>query len=425
MTGLIEIPIYLNAIIAIAAIFTPSLHSLLPPHNHAMKIYTVGGAVRDELLGIPSRDRDYVVVGASPAMMLDAGFTPVGADFPVFMHPTTHEEYALARTERKVAPGYKGFVFHAAPDVTLAQDLSRRDLTINAIAKDADGNIIDPYGGRTDLQQKILRHVSDAFREDPVRILRTARFAARFAASGFTVANDTTALMREMVVAGEVDALVAERVWQEIARGLMEATPSRLFAVLQSCGALARITPELVAITRPEHQVMIALDDAAHSQASLTVRFALITMALDIEQIESLCSRLKIPSDCRALALTFARVRADVYRALTLDAAQLLGLLDRADALRRPARFAEVLQACAFAFRASTDTADVRQPFSPSFPPPDYLPRALACVQALDFAAISTSTTNPQNIPAAIAQAKLNVLQEFIVSNASERTRTP
>lgn len=208
-----------------------------------MKTYVVGGAVRDALLGLPVQDHDHVVVGATPEEMIAKGFTPVGKDFPVFLHPKTHEEYALARTERKTAPGYKGFVFHAAADVTLEQDLVRRDLTVNAMAQGEDGVIIDPFGGRKDLQARVFRHVSQAFAEDPVRILRVARFAARF--QDFTVAPETNRLMQDMVEAGEVDALVPERVWQELSRGLMEARPSRMFEVLRACGALARIIPEL------------------------------------------------------------------------------------------------------------------------------------------------------------------------------------
>jgi tRNA nucleotidyltransferase (CCA-adding enzyme) len=254
-----------------------------------MKTYLVGGAVRDELLNLPVTDRDYVVVGKTPHEMIEAGYRPVGADFPVFLHPTSHEEYALARTERKTAPGYKGFVFHASPTVTIEEDLMRRDLTINAMAKDAHGHIIDPYGGQADLNHKLLRHVGDAFREDPVRILRLARFAARFASLGFRVADETTSLMGEMVTAGEVDALVAERVWQEIARGLMEKTPSAMFAVLRSCGALARIAPEIdrlwgVPQSKTAHpeidtgvHVMMVIDHAALIHASLPVRFAALT----------------------------------------------------------------------------------------------------------------------------------------------------
>jgi len=252
-----------------------------------MNIYCVGGAVRDELLGLPIQDRDFVVVGATPEAMVKLGYRPVGKDFPVFLHPDTHEEYALARTERKTAKGYKGFQVHAAPDVTLEQDLARRDLTINAIAKSSNGDIIDPFHGQRDIQAKVLRHVSTAFAEDPVRILRLARFAARF--TEFSVADDTMQLMHEMVGAGEVDALVPERVWQELAKGLMEAKPSRMFEVLRSCGALARIFPELDRLwgvpQPPKHHpeidtgvhVMMVIDYAAQQGFSLPVRFAALT----------------------------------------------------------------------------------------------------------------------------------------------------
>ena len=239
----------------------------------ATQIFTVGGAVRDELLGLPVQDRDFVVVGATPADMLAQGFRAVGKDFPVFLHPKTHEEYALARTERKTGPGYTGFAFHAAPDVSLTDDLARRDLTINAIARDAAGALTDPFGGVADIAARVLRHVGPAFVEDPVRILRVARFAARF--TEFTVAPETLELMRRMVDAGEVDHLVAERVWQEMARGLMEERPSRMFEVLRECGALARLVPELDRLFgvpqradfHPEVDtgihVMMALDEAA------------------------------------------------------------------------------------------------------------------------------------------------------------------
>ncbi|MGZ5072476.1 MAG: multifunctional CCA addition/repair protein, partial [Usitatibacter sp.] len=240
-----------------------------------MKIYRVGGSVRDELLGIAVQDHDYVVVGADPAEMAKRGFRPVGSDFPVFLHPQTHEEYALARTERKTAPGYRGFAFHAAPDVTLEEDLRRRDLTINAMARGEDGALVDPYGGESDLRAGVLRHVSDAFAEDPVRILRVARFAARF---GFAVAPETLALMRSMVESGEADALVPERVWQELARGLMEKSPSRMIAVLRECAALARILPELDrSFERPDVPERLArrLDCAGQRALPLPVRFAL------------------------------------------------------------------------------------------------------------------------------------------------------
>ena len=340
-----------------------------------MKVYAVGGTVRDELLGIASGDRDWVVVGASPQQMLDAGYLPVGSDFPVFLHPTNHDEYALARTERKTAPGYHGFVFHADAGVTLEQDLQRRDLTINAMARDADGTLIDPCGGQRDLADKLLRHVSPAFAEDPVRILRLARFAARF--PDFTVAPETLALMREMVAAGEVDALVSERVWQELSRGLMEAKPSRLFDVLRSCGALARLLPEVDRLWgvpqradyHPEVDtgvhLMMVLDMSARLGTSLAVRFACLghdlgkgTTPADVlprhighEQrsvalVRAVCERLRVPVDCRELAEVVAREHGNVHRSAEFGAAALVRLLDRCDAWRRPQRFAEMLLAC-------------------------------------------------------------------------------
>jgi tRNA nucleotidyltransferase (CCA-adding enzyme) len=257
-----------------------------------LKTYVVGGAVRDELLGLPVQDRDYVVVGATPDEMVSLGFKPVGKDFPVFLHPETHEEYALARTERKTARGYHGFEFYAAPDVTLEQDLARRDLTINAMARDEDGNLIDPFNGAEDVSAGILRHVSPAFSEDPVRVLRLARFAARF---GFDIAAETDELMREMVANGEVDALVPERVWQELARGLMEKRPSRMLEILQECGALARIAPELAALLEERERAetaLGALDAAAAAGAPLEVRFAALTKALDPFAVEKLSERL-------------------------------------------------------------------------------------------------------------------------------------
>ena len=264
----------------------------MPP---TYKIYVVGGAVRDALMDLPVKDRDYVVVGATPEQMKAAGFIAVGKDFPVFLHPTTHEEYALARTERKTAPGYTGFAFHAAPDVTLEQDLQRRDLTINAIAQDTDGTLIDPCDGQTDIKNKVFRHVSTAFVEDPVRILRLARFAARF--TEFNVAPQTATLMHQMVESGEVDALVSERVWQEIARGLMESKPSRMFVVLRECGALKRLMPELDGLfdhaldTQPDSSttdaaaiIMNELDIAAQASVSLPIRFSVIAYHLASEQ---------------------------------------------------------------------------------------------------------------------------------------------
>ena len=384
----------------------------MPP----LQTYVVGGAVRDQLLGRPVDDRDWVVVGATPAQMLEAGFRQVGADFPVFLHPQTNEEYALARTERKSAPGYHGFTVHADPSVTLEQDLSRRDLTINAMALREDGTLIDPYGGARDLQQRVLRHVSDAFAEDPVRILRVARFAARFA--DFRVAPDTLALMRRMVEAGEVQSLVAERVWQELARGLMEATPSRMFELLRDCAASRVLLPEVDRLwgvpQPPAHHpeidtgvhLMMVLDESARVQAPLPVRFACLCHDLGkgttpadvlprhlgheergVKLLRALCDRLKVPVECRALAEITAREHGHVHASLDLKPAAQLRLLERCDALRRPARFADMLLACecdargrlgfeqrdypqrmrllqALAFARGVDTAAVAQRFA-------------------------------------------------------------
>jgi tRNA nucleotidyltransferase (CCA-adding enzyme) len=352
-----------------------------------MDIYMVGGAVRDALLGLPVQDHDWVVVGATPEELADRGYIPVGKDFPVFLHPQTKEEYALARTERKTARGYRGFEVYAAPDVTLAQDLARRDLTINAIAvrarpAGAPGQLdirqevlIDPYSGRKDLAGKVLRHVTDAFREDPVRILRVARFAARFA--DFTVAPETLALMRAMVRDGEVDALVAERVWQELSRGLMENAPSRMFEVLRECGALQKLLPEVDRLwgvpQRAEYHpevdtgvhLMMVLDMSARLQAGLAVRFACLchdlgkgTTPADIlprhigheargaRLLQGVCERLRVPTDCRELADVVAREHGNIHRSAEFGAAALVRLLERCDALRKPRRFAEALLAC-------------------------------------------------------------------------------
>lgn len=335
----------------------------------------VGGAVRDALMGQPVADRDWVVVGATPQAMLDAGFVPVGRDFPVFLHPETHEEYALARTERKTARGYHGFAFYAEPDVTLEQDLARRDLTINAIAQRPDGTLVDPYGGRADLQARLLRHVSPAFAEDPVRILRVARFAARFPA--FTVAPETVDLMRRMVAHGEADALVPERVWQEISRGLMATRPSRMFEVLRRCGALVRILPEVDRLwgvpQRAEHHpevdtgvhLLMVLDMCAQLQAPLTVRFACLAHDLGkgttppeilprhlgheqrgVALLRPLAERLRVPNDCRELAEVVAREHGHIHGSTNFGAAALVRLLERCDAFRKPERFGEILLAC-------------------------------------------------------------------------------
>ncbi|MBQ5948847.1 multifunctional CCA tRNA nucleotidyl transferase/2'3'-cyclic phosphodiesterase/2'nucleotidase/phosphatase [Massilia sp. ST3] len=314
-----------------------------------MRSYVVGGAVRDQLLGLPVQDRDHVVVGATPEQMLAAGFRPVGKDFPVFLHPATQEEYALARTERKTARGYHGFAFHTAPDVTLEQDLVRRDLTINAMALGEDGAIVDPYGGQRDLRERVFRHVSEAFAEDPVRILRVARFAARL--PEFRVAAATNALMRRMVDQGEVDALVPERVWQELARGLMEVRPSRMLAVLDDCGALARILPELDSGAR----TVAMIDEVARRGHPLEVRFAVLMCGLvagegDVAPVQDVCKRLKAPNECRDLALmTVRELGLAARQAGAPDAPALVALFQRCDAFRKPERFVQMLQAAACA----------------------------------------------------------------------------
>ncbi|NBX61141.1 MAG: multifunctional CCA addition/repair protein [Betaproteobacteria bacterium] len=340
-----------------------------------MKTYLVGGAVRDAMLGIAGADRDWVVVGSTPEAMVARGFTPVGKDFPVFLHPHTHEEHALARTERKTAPGYKGFVVHASPEVTLEEDLARRDLTINAMAQADDGHLIDPFGGQQDLQHKVLRHVTDAFREDPVRILRVARLAARF--PDFSVAPSTMALMQDMVQAGEVDALVSERVWQELAKGLMASMPSRMLNVLRESGAMSVLLPEvhrLYGVPQPvEHHPEIdtgvhlemVLDETARVNAPLEVRFAALCHDLgkgttakallprhigheerSVTLLRGLSERLRVPVHCRELADVVAREHGHVHGAMSLGAEALLRLLVRCDAIRRPERFALTLLAC-------------------------------------------------------------------------------
>ena len=364
-----------------------------------MKTYRVGGSVRDELLGLDVQDHDWVVVGADPAEMSRQGFKPVGADFPVFLHPKTHEEYALARTERKTGPGYRGFAFHAAPDVTLEDDLRRRDLTINAMARAEDGTLIDPHGGEHDLRAGILRHVSDAFAEDPVRILRVARFAARF---GFTVATETMALMHRMVTDGEADALVPERVWQELSRGLMEREPSRMIAVLRECGALARALPEIDAtFDLPEVPESLAarLDRAASRGHALPVRYALLVLDVPADAAESLAQRVNAPSDCRTLALTALRDRSLFADAATLDAETTLALLERADAFRRPERLEHLIQV------AECDgPVDGRGPR-------DALLRAAQAARAVDAGAVALE--NPEDIPGAVRRARLIAIADL------------
>jgi tRNA nucleotidyltransferase (CCA-adding enzyme) len=338
-------------------------------------VYVVGGAVRDALLGLPSQDKDYVVVGQDVQSMLNAGFKPVGKDFPVFLHPKTHEEYALARTERKTAKGYKGFEVYASPEVTLEQDLSRRDFTMNAIAQVTNGQLIDPFNGALDIKHKIIRHVSGAFAEDPVRILRAARFSARL--TDFTIAPETMALMRQMVDEGEVDALVPERVWQELSRGLMEAKPSRMFEVLRQCGALNVLFPELNALWgvpqpakhHPEIDtgvhVMMVIDYAAQQQFSLPVRFAALTHDLgkgttpqellprhigheirSVNLLKQVCTRLRVPTDCKELARLVAEFHGKLHAVSEMKTSTIVTFLNELDAYRQPMRFTAFLQAC-------------------------------------------------------------------------------
>jgi tRNA nucleotidyltransferase (CCA-adding enzyme) len=404
-----------------------------------MRSYVVGGAVRDELLGLPVSDHDHVVVGATPEQMVAAGFRPVGKDFPVFLHPETQEEYALARTERKTAPGYHGFVFHTSPDVKLEDDLVRRDLTINAMARADDGSLVDPYGGQRDLAARLFRHVSPAFEEDPVRILRLARFAARF--PQFTVAPETAALMRKMVEAGEVDALVPERVWQEVARGLMEQRPSRMLEVLRDCGALARIMPELDALwgvpQPPLHHpevdtgvhMLLVIDYAAARQFELPVRFAALMHDLGKgatpsahwpshhghegmgpKLIDALCKRLRVPNDCRDLALMTAREHGNVSRALELRPNTIVTLFERCDAFRKPARFAQMLLAaeCDYRGRGNAEHDFSNRPY----PQPAHLLRALDAARGINAGEVAARFTDtPQKIPEAVHAARVDAVK--------------
>jgi tRNA nucleotidyltransferase (CCA-adding enzyme) len=405
----------------------------------------VGGAVRDKLLGRPVNDHDWVVVGATPEDMVARGFVPVGRDFPVFLHPETHEEYALARTERKNGRGYRGFVVQTSPDVTLEEDLARRDLTINAIAVGADETgveaIFDPYDGRRDIAQRLLRHVTDAFREDPVRILRVARFAARF--TDFSVAPETMQLMREMVQHGEADHLVAERVWQELSRGLMEAQPSRMFAVLRECGALAVVLPELDRLwgvpQRAEYHpevdtgvhVMMVLQMAARLDAPLPVRWACLmhdlgkgTTPADVlprhighEQrssrlLRAVAERLRVPTDCTELADVVAREHGNIHRNGELNAAALVRLLERCDALRKPARFADALLACECDARGRLGMEDYAYPQRPR------LLAALAAAQGVDTASVAQAAmargARGESIGKAVAEARARAVQAWL-----------
>ena len=408
-----------------------------------MQRYLVGGAVRDSLLGVPGGDRDWVVVGARAQELIDAGYLPVGRDFPVFLHPQTREEHALARTERKTAAGYRGFEVHADPGVTLEDDLLRRDLTINAIAQDEAGRLIDPHGGQRDLRDKVLRHVSAAFAEDPVRILRLARFAARF--NDFTVAPETLVLMRRMVEAGEVDALVPERVWQELSRGLMERQPSRMFEVLRECGALAKLLPEVDRLWgvpqradyHPEVDtgvhLMMVLDMAARLNTKLEVRYACLGHDLgkgttppdvlprhlgheerSVGLVREVGERLRVPVACRELAELVAREHGNIHRSGEFGAAAITRLLDRCDAWRRPDRFADALLACECDARGRLGMDEH------AYPQRARLLAALAAAQAVDAAAVAAQAVargaQGPAIGDAVHEARANAIAAALAS---------
>ena len=393
-----------------------------------MQIFTVGGAVRDTLLGLPVKDRDYVVVGATPEQMVALGYTPVGKDFPVFLHPLTHEEYALARTERKTAPGYRGFVFHADGAVTLEEDLVRRDLTINAMALSEDGVLVDPFNGRADLARRLFRHVSEAFVEDPVRILRVARFAARF--TEFAVEASTNALMQRMVAAGEVDALVPERVWQELARGLMEAQPSRMVEVLRACGALARLLPEIdrvFAVQNPDEvttcgaHCLLSIDEAARQNLALPIRFAALlcnTNAIGSlshpdpirqrQQIDALAIRLKIPNECRDLAVMTTREFSRIQQSASLCATDLVALIERCDGLRKPDRFLDMLHVVDCIQQVQSN---------PALPTTHALITILAAARGVDAGQIaSRCEQTPALIPQQIRSARIEAVNVAIAT---------
>jgi len=400
-----------------------------------MEIYKVGGAVRDRRLGLAVVDTDWVVVGATPEEMLAKGFQQVGKDFPVFLHPQTHEEYALARTERKVAPGYKGFTVHAAPDVTLEQDLQRRDLTINAMAETPDGRLIDPFGGAEDLSRRVLRHISPAFAEDPVRILRVARFAARFIPHGFHIAPETLALMRNMVTAGEVDSLVPERVWSEMQRALGEDAPSGFFYTLRDCGALARLFPEIDRLfgvpQPPKHHpevdcgvhTLMVVDQAARLSRDNRVRFAALMHDVgkgqtprelwprhvghherSVTLVEGLCKRLRVPRDYRDLAVLTARYHGHVHRAAELRPGTMWELLHNADAWRRPERFEQFLLACQADAQGRTGHED--RPY----PQADVLRRVRRAADAVDSSVLVTQGLSGQALGEALRRLQIDAI---------------
>ena len=403
-----------------------------------MKTYLVGGAVRDELLGYPFKEKDWVVVGATVDDMLSAGYQQVGKDFPVFIHPETKEEHALARTERKTAAGYKGFEVHASSEVTLEDDLVRRDLTINAIAMDEDGELIDPYGGINDIKNKILRHVSDAFTEDPVRILRIARFMARYVHLGFSVANETMELMKNMVSAGEVDALVPERIWQEMQKALAEKTPSAFITTMRDCGALKRIMPELDrlwGVPQPEEfhpeidtgiHTMLVLEQACKLSGDPQVRFAALLHDLGkgstpekewpshigheaqgAKIVLEVCRRLRIPNEYRDLAERTARFHLHYHRALELKPASVVKTLEQLDAFRKPERFEKFLLACEADARGRTGYENK------DFPQGDYFRQTLKVAKNINIDELRSLGFENQALANKIREARVSAVKEL------------
>ncbi|HEX7030479.1 MAG TPA: multifunctional CCA addition/repair protein [Gammaproteobacteria bacterium] len=401
-----------------------------------MRVYSVGGAVRDSLLGVRPREHDWVVVGATPALMAERGFKPVGKDFPVFLHPETKEEYALARRERKSGHGYHGFTFHAAPDVTLEQDLERRDLTINAIARDASGDLIDPFNGAADIEARILRHVSPAFSEDPLRVLRVAKFAARFHHLGFRVAAETMELMREMSAGGELDHLVAERVWQETRAALECPEPRVYFAVLRECGALKILFPEidrLFGVPQPAKwhpeidtgvHTLLVLDQVSRMTDSLPARFAALVHDLGkgttpadilpshhgheqrgVKLIARLCERLRVPNDCRQLAEHVSRFHTHVHRAGELKPSTMMEVLESTRALQQPERFEDLLVACEADARGRTGFEDR------DYPQADLFRRVLAAARDVRSEDVDTAGKTGPAVGEAIRRARIAAIK--------------
>ncbi|MDA3934952.1 MAG: multifunctional CCA addition/repair protein [Gammaproteobacteria bacterium] len=403
-----------------------------------MQVYLVGGAVRDRLLGLPGSDRDYVVTGATPEQMTALGYKPVGRDFPVFLHPQTHAEYALARTERKHGRGHQGFVFHTGAEISIEDDLIRRDLTINAIAEDSDGRLIDPYHGRADLEQRILRHVSPAFAEDPLRVLRVARFAARLAPFGFQIAAETMALMRQISTSGELQTLSVERIWQELHKAMISPAPQRCIEVLRDCGALAQLLPEVdalfgvpqVAEYHPEidtgEHVLLTLQLAAEQGCATEIIFALLLHDLGkaltppqqlprhhghehsgVPLIRDVCARLKVPKKYTELALLVGRWHLLVHQALELRPATLLQLLECCDAMRRPQRFEQILLACEIDKRGRKGLQDR------AYPQRAYLLAALESVKSVNFASIDNASGSGKVKKEIFRSLKLEKLRIF------------